>query len=115
MDISKILGGTSKEKNEDENILNEISKKINLKSFKDGNKMKTQITGIDGFIHESDKKSQEENIEKFVKDIRKKLGCSGTISKDDNNKTVIIFSGDQITSLRHFLTEKGIEEEFIRS
>lgn len=108
MDVQKLLQGTK------QNLLNEIDKKVTLKTYKDGNKQKTCLSGLDDFITATEKKTQTENIESYTKEIRKSLGCSGTIMKDDNEKIHIIFSGDHIQNIKKSLIKKGIDEKFIK-
>jgi len=108
MDVQKLLQGTK------QNLLNEIDKKIALKTYKDGNKQKTCLSGLDDFIFATEKKSQIENIESYTKEIRKSLGCSGTVMKDENEKIHVIFSGDHIQNIKKNLIKKGIDEKFIK-
>src|SRR5947207_15969002 len=107
MDVQKLLQGNK------QNLLDEIDKKITLKTYKDGNKQKTCVSGLDDFILATEKKSQRDNIESYTKKVRKSLGCSGTIMKDENDKIHVIFSGDHVQNIKKSLISKGIDDKFI--
>ena len=108
MDVQKLLQGTK------QNLLNDIDKKVTLKTYKDGNKQKTCLSGLDDFIVATEKRTQNENIESYTKEIRKSFGCSGTIMKDENEKIHVIFSGDHVQNIKKSLIKKGIDEKFIK-
>lgn len=92
-------------KNDAMSIMNDIDKKIILKTYKERNKHKTVLFGIGYFI------DNDKGIEGFTKLCRQKLGCSGTISTDENNKTLITFSGDHVDTLKQLLIDEKITSE----
>ena len=85
--------------------LTEIDKVIRIKYFKEKNKNKTYIYGLYDFISDKD-------INKLVKDIKKRLGCAGIISNESSakDKKIIIFSGDQVTNIKNIIMEKNIAD-----
>lgn len=101
MNIQKILESTKND------LLTEIDNRIYLKTYKDGNKQKTQISGLEDFISDKD-------IKAFAKEIKKHLGCSGTIMKDEKENTNVIFSGDHVQFIKKHLIDKEIDEKYIK-
>lgn len=85
----------------DGQALNELEKKIFLKCFKDGNKLKTHVIGINYFISKDD-------LKPFIKTIKKKLGCGGGSVLQENGITTIIFSGNQIDNIKNIIISKDI-------
>ena len=59
MDVQKILQGNKQD------LLNEIDKKVHLKTYKEGNKQKTCLSGLEDFISATEKKTQNENNPTF--------------------------------------------------
>ena len=104
-DINKII---KNQRNDTNSLMTEIDKKIVLKPYKEGNKHKTIMTGIDDFL-------KPEEVKGFTKMCKVKLGCTGTISQDDKQKTVIIFSGNHVDAIKQLMiSEKITTEEFIK-
>lgn len=105
-DINKFL---KNQNNKTMSLINDIDKKILLKTYKEGNKHKTILTGIDDFL------TKPEEVKKFTKTCQTKLGCSGTISFDDKQKTIIMFSGNHVDAMKQLLIDEKIAaEEFIK-
>jgi translation initiation factor 1 (eIF-1/SUI1) len=107
MDPKKLLKQISG-KNDDD--LTEIDKKIHIKIFKDGNRMKTEVSGLDDFM-------KVDNFKQFAKEIKELHGCSGIVSEKSSEikGKKVIFSGNQIENVRNYIIKKGITTiEFIK-
>jgi len=108
MDAKKLLEKISNKSDDD---LKEIDKKIHIKVFKDGNRLKTEITGLEDFMKVDD-------IKPFTKKMKEQHGCSGTISVSGNEadgKKKITFSGNQTDNNKTYIIKAGITTlEFIK-
>ena len=93
--IEKILQSIITKSTEND-ALNELDKKINIKSFKDGKNYKTQIFGLNNFLSNDETK-------KFGKTFKKKYGCNCLIQNDS-----LIFSGEHAENLKKMIIEAGI-------
>lgn len=100
MELLNIVGDSSIK---DKQALNELEKKIYIKSRKEGNKLKTDVLGVNHFLNNNDIKS-------FIKKVKKKLGCGdGSIKQEDGN-TIIIFSGNHVESIKNIIIEQKITD-----
>ncbi len=84
-----------------QNILNELDKKIILKYRKIKGKNKTHIYGIEKVL-------DAEKLEDFLKKIKKKLGCGGVVSEDEEKTYVIEFMGDHRLKIKEMLLEEKV-------
>merc|ERR1712066_369931 len=59
--------------------------------------------------------SKVENIDKdgILKELKKKLGCSGKKIEHENLGEVLKFSGDQRENIRSFMKDRNVPEESI--
>lgn len=104
MDPKKLLVSLIGTKN---NELKEIDKKIVIKIFKNGNRLRTEVCGLEDFI-------PVDRFKQITKDIKELHGCSGIVD-DVNNKKIITFSGNQIENVKNYIISKKIATiEFIK-
>lgn len=96
-------------------ILSELDKMIKIKHLKEKNKNKTCVYGVLDFIPEKD-------IDPLIKIIKKRLGCSGSLTEEIIVSTkgkkassdvlkVLVFSGNHVEEIRDILLEKKITDE----
>lgn len=106
MNIDDILKNVKAKK--DDNMV-DIDKRIVISTYKEKNKHKTQVKGLEDFMKEAE-------IEAFNKLIKTKMGCNGTIVTDnETKKKTIVFSGDHVDALKKFIVSSKITTiEFIR-
>ena len=99
----------------DNQIMSDLDKMIRIKHHKQKNKNKTCIYGILDFVPEND-------IDTFIKSIKKKLGCSGIITDEITTSTkgkkistevvkVLVFSGNHVEEIKEFLLEQKIVDK----
>jgi translation initiation factor 1 (eIF-1/SUI1) len=99
MDVNNILQSVCKK----DEKLTEIDKKIHITTYKEKNRHKTQIKGLEDFIKEDDLKT-------FLKTVKTKFGCNGILSDK-----LLIFSGDQVNVLKKYIIDNKIAAaEFVR-
>ena len=72
------------------------NRKIHIR-YQQRNKRKgmTLIEGLDNNI----------DLKGFVKEIKKKYGCAGTIKQDDDDKIIVQFQGDHRNDIKDVLIE----------
>ena len=97
MDLTNILN------NNINNMYDDINKFISIKCYKQKNKYKTNVYGLDNFITDKELKT-------FTKIIKKKLGCSGTIYITDEKNKVLVFSGNKIKEIKNIIIENNITD-----
>ncbi len=103
MNISNITGIKSNENA----ILKELDKKIILKTFQDHGKIKTQVKGVDNFLNEKE-------LNDFIRNVKVKNGCNGNITIENGTK-LIIFTGDQIDTVKSYIINNKITtKEYIK-
>ncbi len=90
---------------EQQTVLEEFDKKIILKYKKIKNKNKTYVYGLEKIIIEKD------NLEIFLKKIKKKLGCGGILGIDEEKNNYIEFMGDHRDKIKSILLEEKIITE----
>jgi len=99
MDINNIINDSSKNKD-----VTEFDKVIKIRCYKEGNKHKTYITGIFDFLDDT-------KIKKFIRLVKKKLGCGGgNIGVDREKNKAIIFSGSHIDNIKNLIIEEKITD-----
>lgn len=81
--------------------LNQIDTKVILKFKKFKGKNKTYIYGLEQVM-------EKQKLDDFLKKIKKKLGCGGVFSEDDQNVKMIEFMGDHREKIKEFLLEDKI-------
>ncbi len=86
---------------EENNLLSEIDKKITIRCKKIKGKNKTCVYNLDKFM-------EQDKVEEFLKKIKKKLGCGGLITEDDDNITNIEFMGDHRNTIKEILVNDKI-------
>lgn len=92
---------------EESKTIQEIDKKVVIKYYKLKNKAKTRVYGLEDFI-------DEKEMEKIMKNVKKKLGCGGTFTEDENKIKNIEFQGDQRDNIKEILiSNTNISEEKI--
>lgn len=95
---------------EETKTIQEIDKKIIIKYYKLKNKAKTRLYGLEDFI-------DEKETEKLMKNVKKKLGCGGTLTEDENKIKNIEFQGDQREHIKEILisnTNISAEKIFLK-
>jgi translation initiation factor 1 (eIF-1/SUI1) len=82
-------------------LLTEIDKKIVLRFKKLKGKNKTCVYNLDKFM-------EQPKVEDFLKKIKKKLGCGGVITEDDDKIPNIEFMGDHRVIIKEILINEKI-------
>jgi translation initiation factor 1 (eIF-1/SUI1) len=90
---------------EQQNIFNELDKKVILKYKRVKNKNKTYVYGLEKMITDKDK------MEDFLKKIKKKLGCGGIQGVDEEKNNYVEFMGDHRIKIKDILVEEKIITE----
>jgi len=85
-------------------VLEELDKKITLKFKKFKGKNKTFVYGIENIL-------DEQKIEDFIKKIKKKLGCGGVFTEDEDNVKMIEFMGDHRIKIKELIIEDKLISE----
>jgi translation initiation factor 1 (eIF-1/SUI1) len=92
------------QQNNQQNILNEFDKKVILKYKKIKGKNKTNIYGLEKILENC-------KLDEFLKKIKKKLGCGGIITVDDDKIYIIEFMGDHRLKIKQILIDEKIVSE----
>lgn len=79
--------------------LDEINKKIEIKYIKQKKENRTYITGLDIFMTD-----EKERVD-LIKTLKKALGAS-SVTKIENDKEIIGFSGNHIEKVKKYFIEK---------
>lgn len=88
--------------NTDEKVLlNQIDTKVIMKFKKFKGKNKTYIYNLDQVL-------EKQKLDDFLKKIKKKLGCGGVFSVDDQSVKMIEFMGDHREKIKEFLLEDKV-------
>lgn len=95
MNISNIIIGNNAKSNNN-NLIAEIDKHIEIKFIKEGRRNKTYIYGLDDYIE--DKKE----LKKCVEKLQKKMGTS-LLEEEKDGKKCYGFGGDHVNTLKIFV------------
>ncbi len=87
-----------------QNVLEEFDKKIVLKFKKFKGKNKTYVYGLESVL-------DEKQVDEFLKKIKKKLGCGGVLTEDDEKVKMIEFMGDHRLKIKEIIVDDKIITE----
>ena len=82
-------------------LLDEYDRKITIRFKKIKGKNKTCIYGLEKVLDNN-------KISDFLKKIKKRLGCGGVQSEDDDKNKMIEFMGDHREILKEIIIEENI-------
>lgn len=88
-------------KNEQIQLLENLDKKLVIKEIKEKGKKKTFIQGFNLYEEFKD----NENLKKFVKEMKNKFGCACT-SITENNQQKLMLQGFHKEKIKDFIKEK---------
>lgn len=87
-----------------QNVLEGLDQKITIKFKKFKGKNKTYIYGLESLL-------DNQKLDDFLRKIKKKLGCGGVLTEDEDKIQMIEFMGDHRLKIKEIILEDKLIEE----
>jgi translation initiation factor 1 (eIF-1/SUI1) len=87
-----------------QNVLEELDKKLIIKFKRFKGKNKTFIYGLENIL-------DSQKLDVFLRKIKKKLGCGGVLTEDEDKIKMIEFMGDHRLKIKEIILDDKLIDE----